>query len=143
MVIRDMRPDDCEALAALRDDPALDIDPRHELGGHLTRAWVACPEPSSPAVAYALGWWVVDELQILGFGVLPAVRRAGVGRRLLQHVLAAVRAAGGRRVLLEVARGNGAAIALYESTGFRVFNVRPRYYRQSGEDALEMELVLG
>jgi ribosomal-protein-alanine N-acetyltransferase len=143
MEIRDMRPEDCQALDALRHEPALEIDPLHELGGRLTRAWVACPSPSSAAVAYALGWWVVDELQILGFGVLPASRRAGVGRRLLQHVVAAVAAAGGRRLLLEVARGNAPAIALYESTGFRVFNVRPRYYRQTGEDALEMELVLG
>jgi ribosomal protein S18 acetylase RimI-like enzyme len=142
MLIRDMTAEDCDALDALRHDPALGIDPLHELGNRLTRAWVACPTRQSNPVGYVLGWWVIDELQILGFGVLPAARRAGVGRRLLQHVVAAVRAAGGRRVLLEVARSNAAAIALYEGAGFRVFNVRPRYYR-NGEDALEMEVVLG
>jgi ribosomal-protein-alanine N-acetyltransferase len=56
-------------------------------------------------------------------------------------VLATTRTQGGHRVLLEVARGNAAAVALYESLGFRVVNVRPRYY-PSGEDALEMECQL-
>jgi ribosomal-protein-alanine N-acetyltransferase len=142
MLIRDMLPEDCDALAALREDPALGIDPACELAGRLTRAWVACGSPSTAPLGYALGWWVVDELQLLGLGVLSAARRRGVGRRLLEHVVASSRAAGGRRVLLEVARGNAAAVALYEGTGFRVFNVRPRYYQPSGDDALEMEFTL-
>jgi ribosomal-protein-alanine N-acetyltransferase len=145
MLIRAMLPEDCEALAALRQDPALGIDPAHELAGHLTRAWVACASTStaSAPLGYALGWWVVDELQLLGLGVLPTARRSGVARRLLAHVLDTSRASGGRRVLLEVARGNAAAVALYEGAGFRVFNVRPRYYPASGDDALEMEFTLG
>jgi ribosomal-protein-alanine N-acetyltransferase len=44
-------------------------------------------------------------------------------------------------VTLEVARSNSAARALYESCGFATFNVRRGYYRASGDDALEMELV--
>ncbi len=139
MLIRDMTLEDCDALEALRDDPALAIDPRVELEGRLTRAWVASVRPSTPPVGYALGWWVVDELQLLALGVLPGARRAGIGRRLLEHVLATTFAAGGRRVLLEVARGNLAARQLYEGAGFRVLNVRAGYYRATGEDALEME----
>jgi ribosomal protein S18 acetylase RimI-like enzyme len=142
LLIRDMTPEDCAALDTLRLDPALGIDPRLELGGRLTRAWVACPTPASTPVGYALGWWVVDELQLLGLAVLPAARRGGVGRCLLEHALATTLALGGRRVLLEVARGNTAAVALYESAGFHVINVRPRYYPASGDDALEMERVL-
>jgi ribosomal protein S18 acetylase RimI-like enzyme len=141
MLIRDMTLEDCDALVALERDPALGVAPRLELGGHLTRAWVACATAASAPVGYALGWWVVDELQLLGLGVLPEARRGGVGRCLLAHVLDAARAANGRRVLLEVARGNAPALALYSSAGFRVFNVRPRYYAASGDDALEMELT--
>ena len=142
MLIRDMTLEDCDALEPLREDPALGLDPRGELGGRLTRAWVACVGPSpvgSAPVGYALGWWVVDELQLLALGVLPGARRTGVGKRLLEHVLGATFAAGGRRVLLEVARGNVPARTLYERAGFRVFNVRAGYYRASGDDALEME----
>src|SRR5690606_26593862 len=96
----------------------------------------------APPLGYALGWWVIDELEILALGVLPAARRGGVGRRLLEHAIEAARASGGRRVLLEVARSNTAARQLYERAGFAVFNVRRGYYRASGDDALEMELRL-
>jgi ribosomal protein S18 acetylase RimI-like enzyme len=142
MLIRDMTLEDCDVLEALWHEASLGVDPGPELGGRLTRAWVACATPSSGPLGYALGWWVVDELQLLGLGVLPTARRRGVGRLLLAHVLDAARAAGGRRVLLEVARGNAPALALYENAGFRVFNTRPKYYRATGDDALEMELAL-
>jgi ribosomal protein S18 acetylase RimI-like enzyme len=142
LTIRDMSLADCAALAALRDEPTLGIAPESELAGHLTRAWVAVLPDGAP-LGYLLGWWVVDELEVLALGVLPAARRKGVGRALLEHALAVTRAGGGRRVTLEVGRGNAAARRLYEAAGFSVFNVRTGYYRATGEDALEMEHVVG
>jgi [ribosomal protein S18]-alanine N-acetyltransferase len=145
MLIREMRPDDCDALDALRAEPGLTIDPRVELSGHLThltRAWVACDAPGGLPLGYALGWWVIDELELLAVGVLPEARLSGVGRSLLEHVLAAVRASGGRRVLLEVARSNTGARRLYESAGFLLLDVRRGYYRATGDDALVMERLL-
>jgi len=139
MLIRAMTVEDCNALAALREDPHLALDPRVELDNPLTRAWVATAAADAPPLGYALGWWVIDELQLLALAVLPEARRRGVGRRLLEHVLETSCASGGQRVILEVARGNAPARELYEGAGFRVFNVRPRYYRASGDDALEME----
>jgi [ribosomal protein S18]-alanine N-acetyltransferase len=137
MMIREMTPQDCEALGALRDEVWLGIDPEVELAGRLTRAWVVCGA-AGDALGYALGWWVVDELQLLAIGVLPRARGCGLGRALLEHLASHTHAAGGRRVILEVASSNTAARRLYESAGFRVFNVRRGYYR-GGEDALEME----
>jgi len=142
MPIRELRPDDCDALEPLRSEPGLSIDPRVELSGHLTRAWVACAEPDGPPLGYALGWWLIDELELLAVGVLPEARRQGLGRRLLEHVLAAARASGGRRVLLEVAQSNTAARRLYESVGFQVLDVRRGYYSMTGDDALVMERLL-
>lgn len=141
MLIREMTRRDGEALAALREEEWLDLDPNVELEGRLTRAWVVCDDAGEP-LGYALGWWVVDELQLLAIGVLPELRGRGLGRALLTHLLAHTRAAGGRRVILEVASRNAAARRLYESAGFSVFNVRRAYYR-SGEDALEMECPTG
>lgn len=132
--------EDCAALSALREDAALSIDPEVELAGPLTRAWVVGADDAGPALGYALGWWVVDELQVLGIGVLPAARGRGLGRHLLEFLLSHTRAAGGRRVILEVASHNTAARRLYESAGFRLFNLRRRYY-PDGDDALEMEFV--
>ena len=142
MLVRAMTLDDCDALESLRHEAALGIDPRAELGGPMTRAWVVCDAKSGPALGYALCWWVVDELQILAFGVLPGARRRGVGRELLTQVLSAARAAGAARVTLEVGRHNLAAARLYAGAGFVVFNVRPQYYRKTREDALEMELSM-
>jgi ribosomal-protein-alanine N-acetyltransferase len=84
----------------------------------------------------------VDELELLAVASLPEARRRGVGRTLLANVVAWTRSAGGARVTLEVARNNAAARALYESAGFACFHVRRGYYRESGEDALELELLL-
>lgn len=139
MLVRDMLPADCAAFAELTLEPSLGIDPGAELGNRLTRAWVACAGPGAAPVGYALGWWVLDELQLLAIGVLPAQRGRGAGSALLAGVLEAVWARGGRRVILEVARSNTAARRLYERAGFEVFNVRRGYYAKTGDDALEME----
>jgi [ribosomal protein S18]-alanine N-acetyltransferase len=42
--------------------------------------------------------------------------------------------------LLEVRRGNVAALELYRKLGFVVVGVRPHYYRDNQEDALLMTL---
>ncbi len=140
--IRPMTLQDCAALAALAAQVPGNVDPREELARPLTRAWVACEAGASRLLGYALCWWIVDELQLLALATWPEARRRGVGRRLLAEVVSAARAAGAARVTLEVARGNVAALGLYESAGFRCFHVRRSYYRSSGEDALELELLL-
>jgi ribosomal protein S18 acetylase RimI-like enzyme len=56
---------------------------------------------------------------ITALGVAPARRGRGLGRRLLLGAVAALRAAGARPILLEVATDNRAALRLYEACGFR------------------------
>ena len=55
-----------------------------------------------------------------GFGVVPAWRGRGLGRRLMSELVARARAAGLRRLSLEVLAGNTAALRLYERAGMRV-----------------------
>jgi ribosomal-protein-alanine N-acetyltransferase len=142
MWVRRMTLADCDALEAEAAGAALELDTRAELARELTRAWVASDTPEGPARAYAIGWWVVDELQILALETLPMARRRGVARALLNEVIAAASAAGARRVTLEVREQNEAAVGLYRSAGFQVFNLRRGYYAKTGEHALEMELCL-
>ena len=47
-----------------------------------------------------------------------------------------------RLVLLEVRRSNRPAIKLYRSLSFSAMGVRPEYYPDTGEDAVEMALTL-
>ena len=47
-----------------------------------------------------------------------------------------------RIVLLEVRRSNRAAIQLYRRLGFTAMGIRPNYYSDDGEDAVEMMLGL-
>jgi GNAT superfamily N-acetyltransferase len=55
-----------------------------------------------------------------GFGVVPRLRGRGLGRRLMSALVERARAAGLRRLSLEVLAGNTAARRLYERAGMRV-----------------------
>lgn len=90
---------------------------------------------------YALTWKVVDEVHLLDVAVAPSLRRRGVGRALVEDVVARARAEGAARILLEVRASNAAAVELYLGLGFARFNLRASYYAD-GEDAVEMERVL-
>lgn len=82
-----------------------------------------------------------DEAEILSIAVEPAAQRRGCARALLSAICSAARAAGIRRLFLEVDEGNAAASALYRAAGFETIGRRARYYR-SGGDALVMRLNL-
>ena len=86
-------------------------------------------------VGYYGAWRVVDEWDIADIAVRADRRRQGIGRALLEHLLATARAEGVRDVTLEVRPSNIAARALYEAFGFCEEGRRPRYYL-NGEDAL-------
>jgi ribosomal protein S18 acetylase RimI-like enzyme len=59
-----------------------------------------------------------DRGWVSGVGVLPAWRRRGIGRLLMESVLERAREAGVRQVTLEVIAQNRAAQALYAALGF-------------------------
>ena len=97
----------------------------------------------APAVVgFVVFWRGVDEAEIMNVAVSPTVRRQGVGRRLVEHVVRSARSSGATRVLLEVRRSNAAAQGLYQALGFVETGVRPNYYQRENEDAILMELAL-
>lgn len=130
---------DVAALSLLSGDTGIDV--RAEASKPHSLIWVARDHPAGPPVAYALGWLVADEMQIVDLATAPAHRRRGHARRLLQSVCARARAQGCKLVLLEVRANNVAAVALYRGVGFELARQRQGYYRD-GEDALEMLLCL-
>ena len=84
---------------------------------------------------------VLDEGTLERIAVAPQFRRHGAAEALLRRFLD-----DGRGKLafltLEVRAGNAPAIGLYEQLGFEVVGRRRNYYREEGEDALLMTVVL-
>ncbi len=86
-------------------------------------------------------WRVVaDEAEIITIGVHPDARESGIASAMLALVENDVRKRGGKKLFLEVAENNTAAIKLYTTNGFKQIAVRPKYY--DGIDALLMEKSL-
>lgn len=98
--------------------------------------------------------WVIDHGQSLaGYGVMSLgageahvlnlcvdlpVRRRGLARRLLLHLMQVAEERNAEIMLLEVRPSNGAAIRLYEEVGFSEVGFRRNYYpaRHGREDAI-------
>jgi len=82
-----------------------------------------------------------DEAEILTLGVVPASRRLGLARALLQRAAEDLRRSGATQLFLEVDEGNEAALALYRALGAAPAGRRPGYY-ESGADAAIFSLAL-
>lgn len=94
-----------------------------------------------PAVAgMIVMWYIIDEAHIGTIAIDAPYRRLGLGRLLLAESLLDAQRNGIRQSFLEVRRGNQPAITLYEQFGFQIAGIRPRYYKDNGEDALLMTL---
>ncbi len=91
---------------------------------------------SSRIVGYLICSRYAGVLHLMNVAVDPPIRNRGVATALLAEMLH--RAGEEHEYTLEVRASNAAAIALYERFGFRSTGIRPRYYRDTGEDALIM-----
>ena len=91
---------------------------------------------------FCVSWVILDEGHIADIAVGRDFRQKGFGRMLLDSILEDMRAAGVKKVFLELRRSNIPARKLYEKTGFEPIGVRKNYYSDDGEDALVMQLSL-
>lgn len=103
-------------------------------------AWVATE--MAELAGFAVAKRILDVCELESIAVDERARRRGVGRRLLDAVIAWARSEGARRVQLEVRSGSVAAIRLYERAGLRAEGRRRAYYRHPEEDAVLMGLDL-
>ena len=83
---------------------------------------------------------------VWGMYVAPEARGRGVGRALMQALIAHARTLDGlERLTLGVEGGNAAARALYHAVGFVTYGIEPQAYKLDGEywDSELMSLRLG
>lgn len=109
-------------------------------------ALVAATERPWRVVGFILAQLTADEAEILSLGVGAASQRAGIGKMLVQGLIDSAQRKGVRRIFLDVAAGNAAAIGLYRAMGFAQMGRRKDYYSHAGgrrEDALLMVRILG
>lgn len=112
-----------------------------ELKAQCARSLLA--EIGDRIVGYVLFWLLPDDVvDIHNVAVHGNFRRRGIGRGLLEEVIAEARRRNSVRVTLEVRRSNIGAQRLYESVGFIKTGIRQGYYSDDGEDALTMTLHL-
>lgn len=89
------------------------------------------PDDTAPA-GFALVLLAGEAADLAAIGVLPAARRGGCGRALLDAALARAAIRGATKCLLEVAADNEEAKALYLAAGFQHYGTRRAYYQRSG-----------
>jgi [ribosomal protein S18]-alanine N-acetyltransferase len=118
------------------------FDLEKELAKPWVRSWFVRESSEACPVGFLIAWHVADELHILSVVVEPGLRRRGIGRALMRASLEYAKRHEIRLLLLEVRRSNRPAIKLYRAFSFTALGVRPNYYADTGEDAVEMMLAL-
>ena len=142
VVLRRLQPDDAARCAELEQVLFLGDDPwpaeaflTELAGGH---NFYLAAEIGGQLVGYAglslLGPLSDPEYEVHTIGVDPTYQRRGVGRALMDNLMAVVKGP----VFLEVRTDNTPAITMYESYGFQRTGVRKNYYQPSGADAYTM-----
>ena len=97
---------------------------------------------SETLLGYAGYWILSDEIHISTIAVDPALRGQGLGQLLLLNILFRSFDLGATLVTLEVRENNFAAQELYRKYRFDEVGLRRRYYRDTGEDAILMTVLL-
>ena len=98
--------------------------------------------PAGTLAGYAGMYVTGEDAEITDVAVLPQFRRMGAARGLLGELFSAARERGARYLHLEVRASNEAALALYETCGFRRDGVRKHFYKNPAEDAILMTAEL-
>jgi ribosomal-protein-alanine N-acetyltransferase len=144
--IRPMRRGDVSAVTELEETtftmPWSDATFRGLLRRKDVDALVAIDDDDRLA-GYVIAWGVYDQGELANLCVTDDQLGTGLGRRLLDEVMARLEARGIRQVFLEVRESNVRARRFYERHGFREVGRRRRYYVEPEEDALVLYRALG
>ncbi|WP_461214377.1 ribosomal protein S18-alanine N-acetyltransferase [Lacticaseibacillus sp. GG6-2] len=94
--------------------------------------------PDGLVAAFVGCWFSRAEAHITNIAVDPSVQHQGIGRFLMQVMLAKALDFGSKQLTLEVRTDNTIAQALYHSLGFRDGRIKKGYYVANHDDAMDM-----
>lgn len=96
-------------------------------------------------LGFAICQTVLDEATLFNIAIDPPFQGQGLGKLLLEHLIAQLRQKGIATLWLEVRQSNTGAQHLYQQCGFNQVDIRKNYYPtpQGGrENAIVMALCL-
>jgi [ribosomal protein S18]-alanine N-acetyltransferase len=136
-------PEDAPALAALHAQALPPGWPAADFAAYCGEAnqIVLKAEDGAGIVGLAVLQIAADEAEILSIAVAKETRRRGLGSAMMAACIESCAPRSVSTIYLEVAEGNGAALALYGKMGFSIVSRRPDYY-QGGRSAPEAALVM-
>ena len=145
--LRDLHWSDIDDVVALEsqlfpDDAWTPASVWAELAARPRRSYVVAQELDGTVAGYGgvdLGGEVAD---VMTMAVAPTAQGHGLGRRLLEELVARAVGDHAAYLMLVVRADNGAARSLYESRGFETLTIRRRYYQPGDVDAHVMRLTL-
>ena len=143
--IVELVPEDLNEIMEIENDSFITPWPREvfEMEFKLRRSYnIVCKDENGKLAGYCLSWLIHDEIHILKVAVDSRYRKRGIGRKLIHDTLEYFREKGADHAVLEVRTDNTSAISLYDKLGFEPVRIRKNYYKETGDDALVMQLKL-
>jgi ribosomal-protein-alanine N-acetyltransferase len=139
-LIRPMTPNDVDTIISLEEEIFPDPWPEEAFVEGLIddQHHFLVAETDDRVVGYASYSIGESEGHLTNIAVSPEFRRKSIAKKLLEHILNAVKKAGCVGIFLDVRPSNQSAIDFYRVFDFNEAYIRPRYYRNPEEDALVM-----
>jgi ribosomal-protein-alanine N-acetyltransferase len=143
--IEPAQPRDAEAVAKLHAASFYRGWPRQDIETYLldsdTPTLVAC-DKNRKVAGFAMLRLLGDDVELMTIAVEPKFRGKGVGEALLKACFEDLLMTPSRRMILEVAADNPAAIRLYGKLGFAKVSERKGYYaRPDGQPATALVMA--
>jgi len=129
--IEPARPEDADTIAKLHAQGFYRGWPREEFSAYIsgegTPLYVAC-DAKRKIHGFAMVRHLGEDAELITIAVDKGRRKKGLGAALLSAVIADLLGTPAKRLLLEVAADNAAAVALYRKFGFAQIGQRKGYY---------------
>ena len=137
--LRPMQMDDVPAVMAI-ENQAYEFPWTEGIFNDCLRNHYHCHvyEAGNQIIAYAVMSIGVDECHLLNICVSENFRNQGIGRHVIEYMLALGHRLNMRTVFLEVRNSNSGAFSLYHKLGFNEVGIRENYYpaKNGREDAM-------